>query len=253
MVKETLRRSFGGVGTTYEAVRPDYSKRLIDDIIRISGIPNNGNILEIGGGTGKATLPFAQKGYNITLVDISEELIRIAKRGLRQFPKMRYIVSPFENAKLPKERFDLVIAAQSLHWVKPEFRFKKTWEILKEDGYLAAFSNFHTQEAEPERQIKGLYLEYCPDYPGVGHQALRRVQNQFSESNLFKRVKRRDYKRDIEYSRDKYLGLVNSFSWVSTLPQGKRRQLISRIGEVLGSRRIVTVPTETVLLIARKE
>lgn len=253
MVKEKLRDSFGNIGATYAAVRPDYSKRLIDDIITISDIPNRGNILEIGGGTGKATLPFAQKGYDITLVDISKKLIEIAKKGLRHFQNVRYIVSPFEEAKLPAEEYDLVIAAQALHWIKPEFRFRKPWKILKEEGHLAVFSNFHIQENELERQIRKLYLGYCPDYPDIGSQGLRRMQNQFNESGLFKKVKRRAYRRDIEYSRDNYIGLVNSFSWVSTLPTDERKQLLGKIEEVLGKRIIVTVPTETVLLIAKKD
>ena len=41
-----------------------------------------GKVLEIGTGTGKATRPFAERGYHITAIDISEDQIDLARRNL---------------------------------------------------------------------------------------------------------------------------------------------------------------------------
>lgn len=40
-----------------DELRPKYPKNLFDDIVRLTKIPSNGKILEIGCGTGQATLP----------------------------------------------------------------------------------------------------------------------------------------------------------------------------------------------------
>jgi ubiquinone/menaquinone biosynthesis C-methylase UbiE len=81
MLDEKLRtsfgKSFGKLSRTYDEVRPDYPEELVRDVIEISGVPSDGKILEIGIGTGKATRSFAEKDYEITALDISEEQMAI--------------------------------------------------------------------------------------------------------------------------------------------------------------------------------
>lgn len=254
MVNEKLKTSFGKLSETYDEVRPDYPEELINDVIEISGIPPDGKILEIGTGTGKATKQFAEKGYEMTALDISEEQLAIARKNLSQFSKIKYIVSPFERADLPANIFELVFAAQAFHWVDPEIGYKKASEVLKENGYLAFFSNFQARNAELEQQIRKLYTKHCLDYPGkVEFGTLRTLQKQFKGSGLFGNVKRITYMRDIKYTKEKYLGLLGSFSFISTLPQDKKIQFFRELRKILGDKKTIFVPTESILLIAKKK
>ncbi len=52
---EHLRATFNASAGWYDKVRPGYPEALIDDVIAMSAIPEEGQILEIGCGTGKAT------------------------------------------------------------------------------------------------------------------------------------------------------------------------------------------------------
>jgi ubiquinone/menaquinone biosynthesis C-methylase UbiE len=61
----SLKSSFNDVARLYDQTRPGYPEALIEDAIRLSGIPSGGRILEIGCGPGKATLPFARRGYRM--------------------------------------------------------------------------------------------------------------------------------------------------------------------------------------------
>ena len=87
MPHERLKNSFGKISLIYDEVRPNYPGKLIHDVIEISDIPNGGKVLEIGTGTGKATISFAEKGYAITALDISKEQMDIARKKLSKFSK----------------------------------------------------------------------------------------------------------------------------------------------------------------------
>ena len=58
-----LRTTFDEAALLYDDVRPGYPEALFHDVVSLSGIPSGGRILEIGCGTGQATVPFARRGY----------------------------------------------------------------------------------------------------------------------------------------------------------------------------------------------
>lgn len=63
--RTSFRTIFDQAALDYDEVRPGYPEELIEDVISISAIPKDGRILEIGCGTGQATIPFAKCGYSI--------------------------------------------------------------------------------------------------------------------------------------------------------------------------------------------
>ncbi len=253
MVDRRLKNSFRKISLVYDEVRPDYPSELIEMIIAFSHLPSNGRVLEIGTGTGKATKKFAEKGYQITALDISEELLSIAKTNLSLYPNVQYLVSSFEDAKVMNGEFDLVFAAQAFHWIDPSIGFVKAHSCLKEGGYLALFSNFQEKNTDLERAMRLLYQKYCPQYPGDEYGTLQNLQQQFDECHLFGRVERRAYLRDVEYSREAYRKLIGSFSWVSTLSTIIKDQFFAEVESILGESNSFTIPTESILLIAQKK
>src|SRR4051812_11492452 len=95
--REARRATFDAVAEEYDRFRPSYPARLIDDIIELSGIPPRGRVLEIGSGTGKATLPFARRGFDVTCIERGPNLARVAARNLGDFPNVRIVLSDFED------------------------------------------------------------------------------------------------------------------------------------------------------------
>jgi ubiquinone/menaquinone biosynthesis C-methylase UbiE len=55
------RATFNQVPELYDAARLRYPDRLFDDLISLSGLPEAGLVLEVGAGTGIATLPLADR------------------------------------------------------------------------------------------------------------------------------------------------------------------------------------------------
>jgi SAM-dependent methyltransferase len=76
--RDRLRETFNRSADVYDRIRPGYPDTLVDDVIRLSGIPDQGHILEIGCGTGKATEPFALRGYWMDCLDIGRDLAAVA-------------------------------------------------------------------------------------------------------------------------------------------------------------------------------
>lgn len=83
-----------------------------DALIEIAGLNVADRLLEIGCATGKATLPFARRGFRITCVELGPALASAARQSLSDFPDVEVVESAFETfAPTRSDRFDLVSAA----------------------------------------------------------------------------------------------------------------------------------------------
>jgi len=88
--RERLRRRFDDAAESYHRARPDYPERLFDDLVSLAGLRSGGDLLEIGCGTGKATLPLARRGLRITCLELApwqrERLFSAIRHRLAQRP-----------------------------------------------------------------------------------------------------------------------------------------------------------------------
>lgn len=113
-------RRFDGVAHLYDAYRPSYPTRLIEDIISAAGLQKGARLLEIGSGTGLATQLFAQRGYAILCIEPGANLVAYARRRLRDYPQVEFAATPFEDWTEQPGAFALVFSAQAFHWITPE-------------------------------------------------------------------------------------------------------------------------------------
>ena len=90
------RFTFDAVADLYDRARPDYPKALFDDVVAAAGLSPGDAVLEIGCGTGKATLGLARRGLNILALDPGEALIAVARRRLAGFETVEFARATFE-------------------------------------------------------------------------------------------------------------------------------------------------------------
>lgn len=250
--REFLGKSFGEGRETYDRIRPDYPRETIEDIIQLAKVRPDARILEIGSGTGKATLPFAERGLNITALDASPELTEAAKKNLADFPNVQFVANSFEDAELEPQSYELITSAQAFHWVNPDVRYRKAHEVLKDNGHLAIFANFQNREKSGlEQEVDALYRRLSPNYsPSYG--SLERLREELQTSGLFSDPLHRTYDRVLTYSRDEYLDLQRSFSWIATLPEEDRAKFFLALNDLLGKQDHVAVPWQTSLLLSER-
>ncbi len=138
-----LRTIFNQSARDYDQVRPGYPEELIADAISISGIPEGGRVLEIGCGTGQATIPFAKRGYSMLCLDIGKDLVALARENCGAYPKVDIHNLSFEDWNPKGSLFDLVISATAFHWIPAEIGYPKATQVLKTGGYIAFFWHLH--------------------------------------------------------------------------------------------------------------
>jgi SAM-dependent methyltransferase len=67
----------------YDQFRPSYPDKIINELVSLSNLRSSSRLLEVGCGTGKATVRLAARGYLIDCVDPGKSLIAFAKRNCR--------------------------------------------------------------------------------------------------------------------------------------------------------------------------
>ena len=225
MSDTNLKTTFNTASTLYEEVRPGYPEALIRDVVDLSGIKSHSRILEIGCGTGKATRPFAERGYELVCLDIGADLIAVAKEKLKAFPNVSFVREAFEKWQ-SEERFDLIISATAFHWVDPKGRYLKASEVLKSAGFLAVFSNQHVRKDEGFfAEVQELYDRY---YPPLTTNRPTHATN-FPGVEAFQDPIKRVYPWKRIYSSEQYIKLLNTYSDHIALPDKNKHLLFEGI------------------------
>jgi SAM-dependent methyltransferase len=132
------RLSFGSVADQYDRARPGYPEPLIDVLWEYAELQPGGRALEVGAGTGQATMSFADRGLNVLAVEPSAEMAAIIDRKFSAAGYVgRTLVADFEAVELDVASFDLIYAATSWHWLDPERRFEIASRAVTPSGTLA--------------------------------------------------------------------------------------------------------------------
>jgi len=79
-VKMDLRLKFDEDVINYDKMRPTYVKELYHDVIHFSNFNSTKTALEVGIGTGQATLPFLQTGCALEAIELGEHMAEFVKK-----------------------------------------------------------------------------------------------------------------------------------------------------------------------------
>lgn len=113
-----LRRSFNEDTANYDKYRPEYPKELFQDIISYSQIESGCKLIEIGPGTGQATLPFIQLGCDIIGIELGDKLSSFVAEKYREYGNFRVINDDFMLCPVEENFYDLIYCATAFHWLQ---------------------------------------------------------------------------------------------------------------------------------------
>jgi SAM-dependent methyltransferase len=137
MTTERERRGvFGEDAEAYEAARPGYPDELVTDVLAAAG---PGPALEVGAGTGKATVAFAARGIDLTCIELDPRMADVLRRKVDR-PGVTIVVGPFESWQSDRG-YGLLYSAQAWHWIDPDRRVDLAHAALAPGGLLALFWN----------------------------------------------------------------------------------------------------------------
>jgi SAM-dependent methyltransferase len=245
--QQLLRTTFEEVPELYDRARPNYPPEVFDDLAALAQLPAAARIVEIGCGTGQATLPLAERGCQITCVELGEQLADLARRKLTRFPNVEVINANFEIWQPPHADFDAAVAFTAFHWIAPEVRYAKTASLLREHGMLAIVSTEHVLPSDGDRFFVDVQEDYeavVPDDPstkaGAGGPSapdtVADLSDEISASGSFRNVGARRYLWNVVYTVDEYIGVLNTYSGHRALDDDTRERLLSRIRQRIEAR-----------------
>jgi len=259
-IDRSLRVVFNDVAQQYDEARPGYPEPLIEDVLAFSEIPDEGRILEIGCGPGKATLPFARRGYAMLCLELGTALADLARQNCRPYPQVKIQTTAFETWPVQAGSFDLVISAQAFHWIAPEVGYAKIARALKPSGTMALFWNqYPYPDTEFYRALDELYQAQAPQIAQSAQELsweekIARREAELNESGYFERAVVKRYPWSATYQADQYLKLLNTHSDHRNLDGATRQKLfvaIRALIEQFGG--TVEKPYLAVLYLARKK
>ncbi len=213
-------------------------------------------ILEIGAGTGKATLAFARRGLSLRCLEPGERLAALLRDHCRELPNVRVETVRFEEAAIEPGSQALVFAAQSFHWVDAETGLSRCAEALRPGGTLALFWNRPQRGGQPvHRRIEASYGDHAPvlawDAPGRWR---RDYAAELREHPAFGEPEVSGFPFSREYDAASYVDLLRTQSDHRMLPEATRNALLAAIaGEIEAAGGRVGVDYIADLYLARRE
>ena len=241
--RDRLRTTFDGAALLYDEVRPGYPEELFDDVVSLSGIPPGGRVLEIGCGTGQATLPFARRGFRILCIELGDNLAAGARRNLASYPQAEVLTADFEEVPLPEGAFDLAISATAFHWLDPTVAYPKVVRALRPGGTIALFWNEHVFSDASGGFFEAAQEVYERETPEIvkpdDHKGLPQPHElpdrtaEIEASGLFDGVIRRDYRWDEPYDAEGYLRVLSTYSGHMALDPASRERLLAGIRDLI--------------------
>lgn len=213
---EQRRNWYSPVADVYYNARPRYPERLIDRSIVLAQLSSDASILEVGCGSGNATVAFAQSGFLMTCLEPNQDFYRLAQRHCTSYPNVTVHNTSFEEWELEEKQFNAVLAANAFHWISPEIRYAKAASALRDDGFLILLWNL-TPEPNHEiyQAVKEVYQVYAPSlvrYEGaeVQSEILKRFGQEILDSGYFKEWVVEQTACEVTYGIEDYLKLLST-------------------------------------------
>jgi SAM-dependent methyltransferase len=235
-----LRATFEQVPELYDRARPNYPPAIFDELATLAQLPPAARVVEIGCGTGQATVSLARRGYQLTCVELGEQLAAVARRKLEGLPNVEVINADFESWRPARADFEAAVAFTAFHWIAPDVRYAKTAALLRDRGMLAVVSTHHVRPVDGDDffiEVQQDYEAVVPDDPstkaGTGGppdpETVADLTHEIGASGCFRNVAVRRYLWDATYTADEYIGVLNTYSGHRALDDETRRRLLSRI------------------------
>ena len=99
-------------------------------VVDFTNVKKGSRILDIGTGTGKQAFAFAEKGYDVTGIDLSEAMLKVANKKNR-YKNVNFQVADATNLPFEDNSFDVSSVSFALHDMPLTIRERVLKEIVR--------------------------------------------------------------------------------------------------------------------------
>ncbi len=232
-MSKSFETTFDNAAAEYEKIRPAYVPAIFEDIMSYSPVAASSSVLEIGMGTGTATMPFLNTGCRFTGIEPGENLARIASHKYRDFANFSVCAQSLQDFDCPDASFDLVYAATAFHWIPEEYGYRRVYALLKDGGAFARF-RYHALpdkgRAALTEEIQALYRKYMKrGKPAEFTEADAKAIADTAASYGFIDTQYKLYYTTKDFTSDEYMMLLKTYPDHMKLPEPDRAKLFEGI------------------------
>jgi SAM-dependent methyltransferase len=242
--RDRLKVTFDTIADRYHQARPAYPEELFAALVAGARLRPGARLLEVGCGTGMATMPLATRGYAITCLEPGPRLAASARQRLAAYPNVQIVAQAFEDWQ-PTEAgsFDLVYAATAWHWIDPSVGYQLAWRCLRPGGHLAMWGAGHVLPADGDpffREIQDVYDEVGeglpPDteFPVPGQQPT--IRSEIERDGLFTVTVATEFVWELRYTAEEYISLLDTFSGHIDMADWQRDRIYGEVRRRLAVR-----------------
>jgi SAM-dependent methyltransferase len=207
-------RSFAAVADAYDRARPSYPAEAADWLIG----SKQSRVLELGAGTGLLTARLVEAGHDVLATDPLPEMLAHLRRRL---PGVPVAVGTAESIPAPSRSMDVVVCAESFHWFDHPSALAEIARVLRPGGVLALVWNFRDEGIPWVRKL-GRIINPELEPPDL--------VDPLRNSEIFGFVESREFSFYQSLGRPELLDLVRSRSYVASMADGERDDVLTRVG-----------------------
>ncbi|MBI4321419.1 MAG: methyltransferase domain-containing protein [Chloroflexi bacterium] len=115
----------------YDILTMPFLSRLRDQVVDFANPTKGSRILDVATGTGEQALAFARRGYEVVGVDLSEDMLRVAKRK-NKFGNVKFELADATNLPFEDGSFEVTCISFALHDMPLSIREKVLKEMARE-------------------------------------------------------------------------------------------------------------------------
>jgi SAM-dependent methyltransferase len=234
------RTKFGEDPAAYDFARPAYPAELFSWLEERCGYGPETDCLDIGAGTGHATLPILETPVRSILAIEPDAALAERLRSKTSNPRLTLAVQRFEDAALPDNQFGFAFAATSFHWLPRMKSLARVLASLKPGGWFAMWWSVYHDPARPDafdRATADLFsgLEQDPEATSNRPAFALDINARLGElrSAGFAETQHRLFRQQIAFTPERLAALYATFSRVRMAPEDKRNHLMSEVERIV--------------------
>jgi SAM-dependent methyltransferase len=128
-----------GFAADYDLYRPRPPSVLLELLPRLAGADRPTVVVDLGSGTGLSTRPWAGIADEVVGIEPNAAM-RVFSERVTEMANVSYLGGSSYETGLPDASVDIVTAAQSVQWMRPERLFPEVGRILRPGGVFCAYN-----------------------------------------------------------------------------------------------------------------
>lgn len=148
MTGQSAVPSFDPWAEQYDRYRPGYPDALFATIAEWLALPPAPLVVDLGAGTGRASLAMAALGWQVTAVEPGSAMLHVLEAKAREARlPVEAVAASAEATPLPASSYDLATAAQAFHWFDKPVALSEMARLVRPEGGIGLFWNTRDEDA----------------------------------------------------------------------------------------------------------